>query len=428
MRNVPSYIADRLKKNIQTRANDSAPSARIWISRPSTVLVDERLLERQAVLNSSITDLSIAVRHPRARRSNTNIFIAYISDGIAKIVTSRHQMKMDMHSWTDTGFRENATAISIAFDGTMPKSYGSEVEFVTEQSPWVFWVDSSVLYGKKLYSTGNPVVLAESNCSDVSAIRAMWSSTGGFDFGLVVFFVLDGKIYYRQLIGGTWMDAEVVTFGPDGVSWTEVAAFRTWDYRIGVQAKSADGTVYELVTQFMGIGKQNTEHIEISDINVRPKLIGIEYRNTKEAEHVDLTDIDAGAPYGGLYSTAMPVIVSARNEESSDGDWGKIIIVKFDNYLVASQVESNRLSFSLVDSRGSTYYPNSAKLGDDGKTVTLMFTDFNPAYGSCEIRYTPGDVYSMATVKVEATSIEFTPENLNAPDVPAPEVESIWNG
>lgn len=428
MRNVPSYISERLKKNIQTRANDSAPSARIWISRPSTALVDDNLLERQAVLSSPVSDVSIAVSHPRMRRSNTDIFMAYISGGVARVVYAKHKISMAAHTWIDTGFERDATAVSIAFDGTMPKVYGSEVEFVTEQYPWLFWVDGSVLYGQKLYSDEDPIVLAETNCTDVSAIRAMWSSEGGFDFGLVVFFILEGKLYYRQLISGEWMDAETVTFGPDGVTWQEVAAFRTWDYRVGVQAKATDGYIYELFTQFMGVGKQLSEHIEMKNVRADATLRGITYHNNSaKAEHLELSNISAGAPFGGLYSTDVPVIVSARNVGADDGDWGKIVVIEFNNYIVAEQVSANYLSFSLVDSRGTEYKPNAATLATDAKTVTLTFENFNAAYDVCEIRYVPGTIYSFATVLVESTSIQFIPENLDAPDVPAPEVESMWN-
>lgn len=427
MRSVPSYISERLKRNIQTRANDSAPSVDIWVGRPSTLLVDDKFLERQTVLQSKVSDVSIAVCHPRIKRNNTHIYMAYISGGVARVVAAKHKTKMAEHEWYDSGFEQNATAVSIAYDGTMPKAIVGDVEFVTESYPWVFWVDETVLYGQKLYSDEEPVILAETNCTDVSAIRAMWSSTGGFDFGLVVFFILSGQLYYRQLIDGEWMDAELVSFGPDGVTWEEVAAFRTWDYRIGVQAKTADGSAYELFTQFMGVGKQNTEHIELRDVKASSTLASVTYHNRQEAEHIELGDIDAGAPYGGLYSMDMPVIISAYNVEDANGDWGTTVVVTFSNYLVADQVASNYLQFALVDSWGAAYYPSAAALGSDGKTVTLSFVDFNPAYDVCQIRYTPGTVYSMATVLVEATSFSFTPQNLNPPDIPQPEVESIWN-
>lgn len=424
MRTIPSYISERLNRSIQTRANKSAPSASLWVGRPTTVMVDDTFLERQTVLSANAKDVSIAVCHPRVNSGNTRIYMAYISDGVARVVSAAHKYKMSAHIWKDTGFSESATAVSIAYDGTMPKAIIGDVEFVTEQTPWLFWVNGGALYGQKLGE--ETVLLSETNCTDVSAIRAMWSSAGGFDFGLVVFFLLSGKLYYRQLIGGMWMDAELVSFGPN-VTWSEIAAFRTWDYRIGVQGKTTDGKIYEMFTQFMGVGKQNTEHIEIRNVKTDANLMGIDYHNASETEHVELTNISAGAPFGGLYSTDVPVLVSAANVADSNGDWGTTVIAKFDNYLVATDVAANNLSFSLVDSWDAEYYPSSASLGEDGTTVTLIFEDFNPAYGECEIRYTPGSVYSMATVAVQATSVSFTPQNLNPPDIPQPEVESIWN-
>lgn len=427
MRSVPSYLAERLRRSIQTRANDSAPSVDIWVGRPSTVLVDDKFLERQTVLKATVSDVSIAVCHPRVKRNNTHIYMAYVSNGVAHVVDAKHKTKMPDHEWRDTGFERSATAVSIAFDGTMPKANGGDVEFVTELYPWVFWIDGTVLYGQKLYSDDELVVLAETNCTDVSAIRAMWSSTGGFDFGLVVFFILEGKLYYRQLIGGEWMDAELVSFGPDGVTWQEVAAFRTWDYRIGVQAKATDGSVYELFTQFMGVGKQTAEHLEIRDIKASSEMIEVKYSTTQDTERLELSKISAGFPYGGLYSLDPPILVSAQNLEDENGDWGTLIRVVSNVHLVSEQVVDNHLQFALVDSWGAAYYPTSATLEPDGKTIILRFVDFNPAYGVCEVQYTPGTVYSMATVRMGDTSISFTPQNLNPPDIPQPEVESIWN-
>lgn len=427
MRTVPSYISSRLAKNIQTRANNSAPSSRIWISRPSTVLVDDRLLERQTILNASVTDVSVAVCHPKKRRSNTAIFMAYISDGVARVVSAKHKLRMDAHVWVDTGFEADATAVSIAFDGTMPKVYGSEVEFVTENEPWVFWVDDTVLYAKKLYSEEDPIVLAEENCTDVSAIRAMWSSVGSFDFGLVAFFILSGKLYYRQLIDGEWMDAELVVFGPEGVVWEEIAAFRTWDYRVGVQAKTTDGKIYEMFTQYMGIAKQGTEHLNV-DVHSDADLIKVAHHEPTPQEHLSISGIQTGAPYGGFYSTLPPNIVGAYNIDDGNGDWGKKLVIVSDVHLRAEDIAANYASFSITDSLGRSFAAYSAELAvEDAKTITLTFQDFNAAKGECIASYTPGTAITMADTVMEYTELTFTPVNLVPPDVPVPEAEDIWN-
>ena len=426
MRSMSATMKKKVASRIQ--AGENSMSASLWVGRPTTPLTDDNFLEKQTVLYSdSITKTSLAVCHPNLSRSATNIYFAYIESGEIKITKTYYTDIMERHEWQPVEFSEWAEDVSICFDGTMPKAPSGWVEFKTEEIPWIFWCLNGVLYGRKLDDNGDPIVLAEANCTAVSSVRAMWSSYGGFDFGLVVFFLLSGSLYYRQLINGEWMDAEVVSFGPDGVKWEDIAAFRTWDYRIGIQCKSTDGAYYEMFTQFMGIGKQNAEHIEVRNVKADGLLTGVNYHNTYETEHIELASVSAGAPYSGLYSLDMPVLTSAYNVEDENGDWGTTIIAVFSNYLVADQVSSNYLQFALVDSRGEAYYPNYALLGGDGKTVTLTFEDFNAAYDVCDIQYTPGTVYSMATIQMEATSISFTPQNLNPPDIPQPEVESIWN-
>ena len=424
MRNVPSYIEERLKKNIQTRANDSAPSARIWISRPSTALANDEFLERQTVLSSAVTDASIAVCHPRARRSNTHIYVAYISNGVAKVAMAGHKLKMDMHDWVDTGFEEDATAISIAFDGTMPKVYGSEIEFLTEQTPWVFWVNGGSLFAQKL--GGETVILAENNCSDVSAIRAAWTQVTSFNFGLVVFFILGGSLYYRQLIDGEWTDAEMVSFGPSGAYWAGVSAFRTWDHRVGVQLKSTTGDIYELFTQFMGIGTRNTEHLEISDVRkTSHKLTKIGYLEQATSEHLDISSVDNVAPYQGLYTLGVPSLVSVGNIADESGDFGKRLLLVFDKELNNETIQASIGSFYFIDENESYYFPISIEMDKTGRRALLQFVDFNNAQGVCVMRYDPGTVVTILEETLSAQSMEFAPTGLVPNYDGLPEVAEI---
>ena len=420
MRNVSSYISERLKKNIQTRANNSDPSARIWVSRPSTVLTSEEFLERQTVANAPITDVSIAVCHPRRQRNNTDIFMAYISNGVAKVATAKHKTRMDQHEWFDTGFEEAATAVSIVFDGSMPKAKNGYVEFVTEKDPWVFWVNDTVLYGRKLYSNEDPVILAETNCTDVSAVRAMHSDVGTFDFGLVIFFILNGQLFYRQLIGGEWKDAESVSFGPSGVTWQDISAFRTWDYRIGVQAKATNGDIYELFTQFMGVGKQNVEHIKV-DVKPKVNFVTTGDEDSRSDEHIETGVSVFGARTYGLSS----VPVSAYNVKDGAGNYGTTINVKLD-YPV-TKVTGNSANFFLVDGNANSYTCTDCQVSDDGLTLILTFIDFNLAEGTTlTVDYVPGTIMSPATA-MDAFTFTFTPTNLVAPDISIPEPIEAWN-
>ena len=420
MRSIPSDIASKLAMKKQTAANGADPSASIWIGRPTTPLTTDVFLEKQAVLTAtSITDSAVAVCHPRQGAANTKINIAYIASGVAHVVTAATKTKMSNHIWVDSGFSENASAISIAYDGTMPKNDQGKVEFVTESQPWVFWVDSGVLYARKMGTT-DTITLAQANCTDVSAIRAMWSEVGGFDFGLVVFFILSGTIYYRQYIDGVWMDAETVTFGPSSVTWTSIAAFRTWDYRVGIQGKTSDNVLYELFTQFMGVGKQNVEHLEITSVNADGNIIPVDYHDTAENEHINISGIAAtGTLIYGLSSKP----VSAENVDDGNGNYGLTVKVTLD-YPVTG-VADNAAAFTITDSGGGSYACTAATV--TGKIVTLMCVDFNAAYEkTLTVTYTPGTVQSPAAA-MEAWTITFTPAGLVPTTVPAPTVTEVAN-
>lgn len=427
MRSIPSDIASKLAMLKQTRANSADPSASIWIGRPTTPLTTDVFLEKQAVLTgASITDTSVAVCHPRQGAANTKIDIGYIDGGVAKIVTASVKTKISNHIWVNSGFSENASAISVAYDGTMPKDVHGNVEFITESQPWVFWVYGGAMYARKLGSS-TTVTLAETNCTDVSAIRAMWSDVGGFDFGLVVFFILNGTIYYRQLIAGEWKNAETVTFGPSGVTWTSIAAFRTWDYRVGVQGKTSTGDIYELFSQFMGIGKQVVEHLEVEDISAEGNLIHIDWHNAQESEHLEIEDISAS----GLTQWGTPVYgIFAENIPDENDDWGKILVITLDHPCNTASIAGNDSQFSITDENDTAFYSSSISVSEDGMTITLGFVDFNSAKGEVLLAYTPGTITSPPInpdVQMQAWSLAFTPTNLYAPVIDPPEVVEVFN-
>lgn len=434
MRTIPSSLDAKFKKLVQAESTKAAPAVDLWISRPVVPLVNDYFLEQQALGNASnVTALDIAVCHPRHRRQSTKIYIATVSNGVAKVVSSPFRQAMETHVWTDCGFSESAEDVAVAFDATMKNDTRGRAEFVTDQQPWVFWVNDGALYGRDLGS-GETLTLAEANCTKCTAIRAAGSALGGFDYGLCLFFLLGGEIYVRQRMNGEWMDAEPVNFGPD-VVWTDIAASRSWDYRIVLQAMASDGTVYELFTQYMGIGQRSVEHIEIKKLDVVGDLTEIRQRPAEADEHIEIAAIDAGALYGGLYSLDLPSFRSARNvpveamdeEGTAYEDWGKVVLVELAVHLEPTSVASNAARFVLTDSKGKSFVAASAEpINADGLTLKLTFADFNLASGECSIAYNPGTVTTMYGMTAESMSVLFTPENLTAPSVSAPEVVSAW--
>lgn len=426
MRDIDGALKAKYESALQTAAAGADPSAVIWISRPTVPLTDPAFLDRVTVAEAAgITACDVAVRRPRADREADRVYLAYLDQNGAHVKFAATTVKFEDYVWMDGGFSApGASDVAIAFDGTMPKKVDGTAQFVTTQRPWVFWITGGVLRGRILGLLGD-TTLASANAEKVSAVRATWDTASDVDFGLVVFFTLNGALYYRQLIGNEWKDAEPVTFGPPGVTWTDIRAFRTWDYRVGVQALGSDGKVYELFTQFQGIGKHAGEHISLR-VGAAGGMIAVAYHNAAEHEHISLSVAASTGPYGGLYRTGAPQIVEAYNSEQA-GDWGKLATFRFDRHIRADEAAAQPTAFSIVDSRGRVFTASAATLDDDGMTLRLTFTDFNAANGVCTATYTPGTVTSMASVPLEAVGFAFTPYGLVSPTVPAPQVVSVEN-
>ena len=432
MRTIPSSLDSKFKKLVQAESTKAAPAVDLWISRPVVPLVNDYFLEQQAIgSGNNVTALDIAVAHPRHRRQSTKIYIATVSNGVAKVVSSPFRHAMDTHVWTDTGFSESAEDVAVAFDAVMKNDTRGRSEFVTDREPWVFWVNNGALYGRDL-STGETLTLAETNCTKCTAIRSAGNAMSGFDYGLCLFFLLNGAIYISQRINGEWMDAEPVNFGPS-VTWKDIAASRSWDYRVVLQAMATDGTVYELFTQYMGIGQRSVEHIEIKNADAAGKLTEIGETDTTNTEHVKIVGIDAGALYGGLYSLKQPVMQFATNiptavevEGEQTENYGLRIVVRFAAHLNPDSVAENLSAFVMRDSNGTAFVAASAET-ENGLDWVFKLPDFNNAMGDCTVSYTPGTLYTMAETVADGTSVTFTPENLTPSAVEAPKILEVYN-
>ena len=430
-RSIDAATLSAAKATVQCPAEGNAPRLSLWISRPVTQLVDSHFLETLDLAGlGEVGDCSIAVKHTRFGRAADAIYIAYVvggvsnaDGGLARVCASPYREAMARHTFADCGFSRSASRVAIAFDGTMPKRVSNTYEFITESAPWVFWISQAALYAQRL-GTDTTVTLAESNCTYVSAVRAMWSEVDGFDFGLCCFFIINGSLYYRQRIGGVWYDAEVVPLASlptlaSGVTWTEVAASRTWDYRVVLQLKASDGALYEVFTQFGGLGSKGAEHIEVRDVRAKGQLTALNYRTGAESEHISVAGVTAS---GALIYALSSKPLAAANADDGTGNWGVRVGVTMDYPITGAS--GNAAAFAMSD--GSKSYACTAA-ESSGTALTLSFADFNAAAGkNLTLTYTPGTVQSPATA-MEAWTITFTPTNLVAPQVDPPKVTEVQN-
>lgn len=429
MRSIPAALKQRFESQQQTRANNADPAAHVTISRPTVPLTSEDYLERTVVAAlPSLTACDVAVRRRRAKAEPDRAYAAYVSNGAAGVKSAALTADLTEMVWETEPFAESASDVAICFDGRMARQKDGTTALLTDERPWVFWVDANGACKGRILGLLGDVTLAESNCTAVSAVRATQSAVAAYDFGLVVFMILNGALYYRQLIAGTWYDAEQVSFGPLGAVWTDVAASRTADWRVVVQAKTSLGNVYELFTQFMGIGsKSGAEHVAgLANATEQHSLTGIAYHEAQApGEHVCL----AGAtppPYNFAYELGPVSFLGAWNENDGTGDYGRRVVCKFDKELNPSQVAANEGSFTLVDSLGTEFYPIGVEMDATGRFLTLVYVSINNAVGDLTVSYAPGTIHTMAGETLGAFSATFTPTGL-IPVAGLPTVESISN-
>jgi hypothetical protein len=423
MKYLPPQLNALLKKKLQTVSEKADPYAIIWISRPHVPLINSIYLERQYIgTYSGLSEVSIAARRPNANREADMVYIAYCEDGQGRVLVAETAPTMDAHVWHEAEVIPGAVQIAVAFDGSMPEVARGKSVFQTEGAPWVFWIDGAgKLYGRVLGAPETLITLAESNAQGVSAIRGMRSAVSAQDKGLVCFMLLAGQIFYRQLIAGVWSDALPLNFGPAYV-YTHIAAARTWDYRIALQAQTAEGKIIDFFSKPEGFARYNTDRLELRTLSADGTLSHIGYTEGWNKSSVGVAGAESDAVR--LYSIS-PIPVAVRNVQDG-GAWNHKVEIDFD-YPIEG-IEGNAAAFGITDSGGASYAAQAiAYRGTDHRKIALTYTNLNASYGAVTVTqtYTPGTVTGALGLAGPVCSLApfsfvFVPQGLEEPHPPVP--------
>lgn len=424
MRNIPLYTKTKLELPKQTIADNADVHLIVKAVRPLSTVTDPNFIQYTSVDTSTVgsyTDCSIAVEHSENSAPDRSIWLASIHNGYLQVHRS-----LNGTVFVDVGVEEEATSCSICFDAIIRENVENIDEFVTDEVPYIFWVTPEGQLKASKYGANEDITLADSNVTNVSAVRGSYSPSDKFNLGLIVFFTVEsGALFYRQHISGHWYDAEQVTFGPAGVQYTDIAAFRTWDYRVGIQCMTSNGTIYELFTQFEGIGTRNQEHITIFNAGASGHLTAISYHDGYTKEHIELANATAACT---LLWGVSPIPANAYNVEF-EGDYGILIYVVMDHELASAENVQNY--FVLTDSNGVQYGCSDVTLLSDNLTLRLTMANFNLAYTAenVTIAYTAPETGGMMSpvVKVNSFSKTFVPTGLVRPVGTPPRVVRVEN-
>lgn len=426
MRALSNDIITKSAQQDQTIAAAAEPYVSLRISRNRTILDNMALTEKvkvRSVNTNTLTDADVAVQHPRFHGENTKIWCVYIHDGKLGLRWTHDQENITEAKWTVVHLgAPTATACAIGFDSEVRENARGYAEFVTGDGyPLVFYVDGEgALHCLYLGGAIIDEVLAAENVTDVSVVRGPSAKYGDWDMGLTVFFLMNGQLYYRQLIKGVWYDAEIVTLGIENETFAKIDAFNTWDYRVGVQILTNNGKLYQIITYTEGIGVRSTEHLDLS-LSAKVTLSGINYRNEYTREHLEL----------GMSATALLIYGLSSVPTAVANTDATTIQVTFD-YPVYSDEVTNSM-FTLVDSNGIDYLCHGFTIsgGGTGRILTLTFDNFNLAAAAQNMTLTytapeSGGLMSPA-VQTESFTETFVPTGLVMPTVDPPTYDKAKN-
>ena len=396
----------------------------------STKQIDSNIFyfeSTQPVEDIVLKSCDVAIAHPKFGDNNKNvIWICYIGeeDNVLRIKYCVDEAPYKRWQTYHIPYTI-ADKCCLCFDSEIQGNKEKDTfEFVTKDSlPCLCYLRDNILYVMDL-ATGESNILVAENVIDMSLVRGSVAINGAYDMGLMVFFLMENKVYYKQRINNIWYDAEIVDFNTNNITLTDIKAFKTWDLRIGFQVLNSDGELYQYITDPRGLldHRENLSMALLSDI----QLLGIGYYDTKnQDEHIDMGfDLTSVVMIYG-HST-LPI--SINNIEDLNNNWGTTIQIVFDYPNTIDNLQTT--DFTLIDTNNNNFICRNISLSQDGLVLTLVFDDFNATYRATNTTLTyivpqTGGLISPAGQQTNAFALTFVPTNLIDPGPPP--VVSVMN-
>lgn len=417
MRSIDSSILERVILKVQTPQNNNNPQMEVIVVRAVTGISRKEYWQEAVVsADESATVTSVAIR--KTDKNPDRVYVSYVrSDGLLVVKSAQITYPITNMVFSVEETIESCVASAVEFNGVF-EWVGRNVEYRTESAPWLFYTTTSgELYAGIL--GGQYEILAASGTSQMDTVRGIRSIYGDIDQGLIVFYVLNNNVYYRQLINGIWDGQQQVSIAPANAA--SIKAERLFDYRICLHVTDTSGALWEVFTKMEASGWNGAEYIGVS-LSQSNAVLNIQSLYEQESEYVSVLL----AQENQILYALSPVMVSAVNIDRGDGDYGYIIRITFDE-----KVFNPMPGFSLTDTGSGSFASTEAtKISD--KVIEVTFVNFNNATGNCTITYTPGTMTG-EVVPIAAGSVVFTPINLVPFETEPPAPTSIemiedWGG
>ena len=430
MRSIDSEIKARLEKQHQTVHENNEHSMEIIVSRPRTAIVHQRYWQ-ESIVTAGATAVCTSVAIKRTGRWGETVYVAYVdSTGLLTVKSAPLRFPIREMSWTTVTTIAGCAACALEFDGSFVRGSRDKVEHYTDALPWLFYTTTTgELKGGILGSPYESLVGA--NVTAIDAVRGVASKYKDIDQGLLVFYVIAGSLYYRDLIAGVWGDQTSVSIAPADI--VSVRAERTFDYRIVLQVTDTSGALHEIFTKMESSGWNDSIALQLVGASiVSYESLSISYEDYYEGTDLKLTmtanivDLWPMSEIPALLREAenLPIEMDGDYGYLHD-DWGYLVALTFNQ--VIRNAEDYPTDFVLVDDAGTIWYGQEAyKDNPHSRTVYVLFTNFNNAQNPITATALAGNLWNGLTL-IEETSVEFNAQNLVPFATEPPVVISIEN-
>ena len=420
MRAIDTALRDKLTASQQTLYNNANLSLRSIASRAITSIETPQFWRESIITeNASVTDTSVAIRKKFANQLGDIVYAASIVEGVLYIKKSTLSVAVSNMVWEVVEVIPNCVRCALQFDNYFDATNHNTVEGFTEDYPYIFYLTTANELRYKIVGDEHDNLFISNTVSDFDVVKGIESKYNDISQGLIVFYVIDGVVYYNQLINNTWAGQESVSIAPPNA--LQIKAERLFDYRIVLHIMDSTEGLYEIISK-MEASSWNGQELIDAKIRQRNTLINIRFDEECVTEYLHSSISSDNAV---LYAFS-PVLIFAENIDRGDGDKGYKVRATFDE-----RIHNPMCGFTLTDSASGAWSCISVVKVSD-KVLEIEFLNFNNAVGECTLTYTPGTIMG-DVVPVAADSIDFTPSGLVPfgvePPVPLA-IENIqdWSG
>ena len=422
MRAIPDTLRTKINQAFQTIHGNNQPRMDIIAQKVTKYLTEGTLLQARTIrTGTDLGPLDICIRREDVNADPTEIIMAYIENGTAKVATLPYVHTPDQEFTYQYTIGE-AVDVACDFDGGWYK--------ITDRTGIYF--DTSIIWALQTFGepylvrvmtdgtlhiqqgqSGASLQLADSGVTKVSCLRG-WKNTylWNHDQGIIVAYIRSGAVCYRNYAQqppdqpALWENERTITEFATPAS--NVSIFRTNDYRVGILAEISGAMHWVLTDRNWATMAIEAHYISATIKDVLVDLKAITYTDIYHEHTISAAVTEAAV----LYCPAIwPQVVSISNPSTDDT---VTILIECDLNLYGD-LTGLQAAFTVVDGIGTPYTVSATAKGLTGNIIKLTVANFEGASGDLTVTYTfnTAPIYSQVDggclMELSSFSQAFTP-------------------